>query len=100
MDRIPRRDAEDRRIRREEFGADLTGQVVTCAIAVHRQLGPGLLESVYRKCLAWELSQAGLAVEQEVDLAVVYGGVHIASGGRADMIVEGQALIELKAVER
>ena len=86
-------------MRREEFGPVLTGRVIGHAINVHRQLGPGLLESVYRRCLAWELDQAGFAVAQEVDLPVVYGGVQIASGGRADMVVEGQVLVELKAVE-
>ena len=53
-----------------------------------------------RNCLARELNQAGLVVEQEVDPAVVHGGVRIAFGGRAGMIVEGQVLIELKTVER
>lgn len=86
-------------MRREEFGPELTGRVIAGAMNVHRQLGPGLLESVYRRCLAWELDQAGLAVAQEVDLPVIYGGVQIASGGRADMIVESQVLVELKSVE-
>jgi GxxExxY protein len=78
----------------------LTGEIITRAIRVHRELGPGLFEAVYRRCLAWEFTQAGLAFDQEVDLAVVYGGVQIAAGYRADMIVEGQVMLELKSVER
>ena len=76
----------------------LTHKVIGCAIAVHRHLGPGLLESAYEMCLAYELVQAGLSVERQLELPVVYKEVRLDCGYRVDLIVEKQLLIELKAV--
>src|SRR5687767_1092711 len=78
----------------------LTGRIIGAAIEVHRQLGPGLLESAYRECLCWELQHRGIAVEREIALPLVYKGVRVDAGYRLDLIVEGSVLIELKAVER
>ena len=78
----------------------LTGRIIGAAIEVHRQVGPGLLESAYRECLCWELQHRGLAVEREVALPLVYKGVRVEAGYRLDLIVEGSVLIELKAIER
>ena len=66
---------------------------------VHKALGPGLLESVYGKCLAYELSRRGLRVETQVPLPVVYEEVTIDAGLRLDMLVEGQLILELKSVD-
>lgn len=66
---------------------------------IHRSLGPGLLESVYRKVLAYELRQANLDVKEEVEIPVVYKSVFVNCGFRADIIVEDRVIIELKAVE-
>ncbi len=74
-------------------------QVLTAAIEVHRELGPGLLESVYEIVLARELSIRGLAVERQVAVPIVYKGVRFDEGFRADLIVEGMVLLELKSVE-
>jgi GxxExxY protein len=75
-------------------------QIVDASIKVHRALGPGLLESAYQHCLAYELSKRGLRVECEVQLPVVYDGVQIDAGYRLDMLVEGSVIVENKAVER
>jgi len=75
-------------------------QIVHCAIKVHKALGPGLLESVYQKCLAYELERAGLVVQCEVPVPVQYGDVKIDAGFRADMIVEDSTIIENKTVEQ
>jgi GxxExxY protein len=80
--------------------ADLTGRIIELAIKVHRRLGPGLLEAVYEKCLCWELAHAGLAFARQVDLPVRYEDVEIESSYRADMIVEGRVILELKSIER
>ena len=75
-------------------------QIVHFAIKVHKALGPGLLESVYQKCLAYELEQAGSIVKCEVPVPVQYGDVKIDAGFRADMIVEDSIIIENKTVEQ
>ena len=79
---------------------ELTEKVIGCAIAVHRELGPGLLESTYEQCLARELSLNGVGFEMQVPLAVEYKGMHIDCGYRIDMLVEGRLLLELKSVEQ
>ena len=79
---------------------DLTASVVDAAVKVHRILGPGLLESVYLVALFHELGSRGLSVEREVRIPVVYEGVELGEGFRADIIVEGQVLLELKSVEQ
>ncbi|MGE5605610.1 MAG: GxxExxY protein [Bacteroidota bacterium] len=73
--------------------------VVDTAIAVHRELGPGLLESVYSLILEYELKQRGLNVEREVSIPIIYKGIEFDEGFRADLIVEGKVIVELKSVE-
>ena len=67
---------------------------------MHRRLGPGLLESVYESCLAWEIGQAGLVLDQQVPLAVIYGDVRLSCGYRADLIVARRLIVEIKAVDQ
>jgi GxxExxY protein len=74
--------------------------VIEVAIAVHRELGPGLLESVYEVVLARELSDRGLRVERQVQVPIHYRGIRFDEGFRADLIVEGKVILELKSVER
>ena len=74
--------------------------VVDAAVQVHRELGPGLLESVYEAVLAHELSQHGLRVERQVPVAFEWRGMRFNEGFRADIIVDGCVLLELKSVER
>jgi GxxExxY protein len=81
-------------------GEDLMRRIIGLAMRVHRRLGPGLLESVYQQCLCYELSQAGLAFEQQVRLPIRYGDVEIEFGYRADIVVGGEVILELKSVEK
>jgi GxxExxY protein len=74
-------------------------EIVDSAIHVHRTLGPGLFESTYQKCLAFELRKRGLAVECEVVLPIVYEGNTIESGYRLDMLVNRSVVIENKTVD-
>ena len=74
-------------------------RVIGCAIEVHRELGPGLLESVYQKALAIELVGSGLKIEQEVPVLISYKGRKLDEGFRADLIVEESVILELKSVE-
>jgi GxxExxY protein len=78
---------------------DISGQIVDAAMKVHTALGPGLLESAYQACLAYELRQRGLQVETEVELPVHYDGIRLDVGYRLDMLVESQVIVELKSVE-
>jgi GxxExxY protein len=77
----------------------LTREIIGAAIEVHRELGPGLLESAYRSCLARELSLRGLPFEQEKPLPVEYKGVRLECGYRLDFVVDGKVVVELKAVD-
>jgi GxxExxY protein len=76
----------------------LTEKIIGCAMAVHRTLGPGFLESVYQKALAHELRKAGLNVECEKAITVMYDGVAVGDFF-ADMLVDSSVLIETKAVQ-
>jgi len=78
---------------------EVSAVILQAAIDIHRQLGPGLLESVYQAVLAHELGKRGLRVEREVPIPVEWDGVRIEIGFRADLIVEGLVLVELKSVE-
>ena len=82
------------------LGARLSSRVIQCAVTVHRSLGPGLLENAYRACLIQELEHAGLSVRSEVPIALHYNGLEVSCGFRADLLIEGLLLVELKAVER
>jgi len=77
----------------------LTGEIIRCALAVHSALGPGLLESAYEACLAYELRAAGLAVQTQVALPVQYREVRLDVGYRIDLLVENAVIVELKAVD-
>jgi GxxExxY protein len=76
---------------------DLTSAIIGAAIEVHRRLGPGLLESAYRVCLAYELRKRGFEVVEERPIPVVYDEVKLDCGFRADLIVNALVVVELKA---
>jgi GxxExxY protein len=78
----------------------LTSSIIGAAIEVHRNLGPGLLESIYEACLGWELRTRGLAVEQQVAVPVIYKGQLLPVAFRLDLVVERAVLVEVKAVDR
>ena len=78
----------------------LTYDILNCAYKVHSNLGPGLLESVYQKCLAYELRKKGYIVEVEKELPIEYEDIKIECGYRLDLLVENKVIIELKAIEK
>jgi GxxExxY protein len=77
----------------------LSGTIVDTALDIHRRLGPGLLESVYEAVLTHELRKRGLRVDTQVAIPVVWESVHLETGFRADLIVNGAVIVELKSVE-
>ena len=77
----------------------LTEQIIGAAIEVHRQTGPGLMESAYEECLCYELSQSGLAFKRQVPLAVTYKGIQLDCGYKMDLVVEDTVVLELKTVD-
>jgi GxxExxY protein len=77
----------------------LTREVIGAAIHVHRELGPGLLESAYETCLAFELTERGVAVERQKALPLVYRGKTLNCGYRLDLLVEREVVVEIKTVE-
>lgn len=78
----------------------ITEQIIGAAMAVHRAIGPGLLESAYEACLAFELRDRGLKIEEQKPLPVVYRGVKLDCGYRLDLVVEDCVVVEVKAVEK
>ena len=90
---------EARRFSAEELKL-LTEKIIGGAISVHRQLGPGLLESVYKTCLAYELKRSGLNVESEKPLTIRYGELVIKNAYRVDLLVARGVLVELKAIDK
>jgi len=78
---------------------ELSRRVIGCAIEVHREVGPGLLESTYHQCLAFELSHADIPFQMEVPLPVRYKDVLLDCGNRIDLLVNGDLIVEIKSVE-
>jgi len=78
---------------------EIAAIIVDSAYQVHKQLGPGLLESAYEACLAHELTKRGLKIERQKEQPVIYDGIKIDVGYRIDLLVENSIIIELKAVE-
>ena len=83
----------------ENTYSDLTGKIIGCAIEVHKTLGPGLLESAYEECLTYELQKAGLKVERQKPVPVVYKDNRLDCGYRIDILVENTVVVELKTVD-
>ena len=78
---------------------ELSGSIVDAAVKIHMQLGPGLLESVYRQCLSIELQQRGLRCASEIPLPIIYSGHRIEAAYRLDLLVEDVVIVEVKAIE-
>ncbi len=84
----------------EFLNKEITQAVISSAISVHKELGPGLLESVYETCLAYELTERGHRIELQKEIPLVYRNIQFQSGFRADLIVESRVLVELKAIDQ
>lgn len=77
----------------------ITGDILNACIKIHTKLGPGLIESVYENILKYELEKLGYIVEQQKSIPVIYDGIKFEDGFRADLVVHGMVIIELKSVE-
>jgi GxxExxY protein len=77
----------------------ISSKIIGASIEVHKELGPGLLESTYETCLAYELKQIGLKVERQIALPVIYKDVKLDAGYRIDLLVENKVIVEIKSVE-
>jgi GxxExxY protein len=86
--------------RRKLVHEELTEQIIGAAIEVHREVGPGLLESAYEECLCHELHLRGLTFQREVPLPVAYKGIRLDCGYRLDIVVQEKVILELKCVEQ
>jgi len=78
---------------------DITGTIINCAIGVHKELGPGLLESSYEECLFYELVKRDLIVQKQKPLPLVYKEVKLEIGYRVDLLVENKVVVEIKSVD-
>lgn len=78
---------------------EISNKIIGCAIEVHKKLGPGLLESAYRECLSYELTQAGLNIVKEKPMPIVYKEMKLDHGYRMDILVENKVVIEIKTVD-
>ena len=79
---------------------ELSNKVLGCAIEVHRELGPGLLESTYEQCLAYELNRAGIPFKLQVELPVEYKKIKLDCGYRIDLLADDRLIVELKSVDQ
>ncbi len=79
---------------------ELSGKIIGCAIEVHKNLGPGLLESAYERCLSYELNTKGLKHEVQKELPIDYKGLMLDAGYRIHIIVENSIIVELKSCEK
>lgn len=79
---------------------EITKIVIGCAIEVHKQLGPGLLESAYQECLCYELKKKGLQIHREKGMPIIYKEIKLDHGYRMDILVENKVVIEIKTVEQ
>jgi GxxExxY protein len=84
---------------REQLNS-LTEQIIDAALSVHRELGPGMLEKAYERCLAFELADRGLHLERQKTLPLSYRGMHLNCGYRIDLLVEDLVVVEVKSIER
>lgn len=78
---------------------NLSYKITGCAITVHKELGPGLLEKVYQTCLEYELKKNGFVVEREIPVPILYQGIVVGAELRVDLLVNNYVVVELKAVE-
>jgi GxxExxY protein len=78
----------------------VTETIISAAVDVHRALGPGLLESAYEACMVYDLAKAGLKVEQQKPLPIVYRGIKLECAYRLDLMIDNEVIVEIKSVEK
>ena len=79
---------------------DLTERIIGAAISMHKELGPGLLESTYEACLAYELAEREMKFERQKSVPIIYRSIRLDCGYRVDLLVEGKVIVEIKAIEK
>ncbi len=79
---------------------ELSGQIIGAAIEVHKILGPGLLESAYEECLAFELREKRISYERQKEMPIIYKGMNLEYGYRPDLLIENSIIVELKTVDK
>ena len=79
---------------------ELSGQIIGAAIEVHRIIGPGLLESAYEECLAYELREKKISYERQKEMPIIYKGMNLEYGYRLDLLVQNNIIVELKSIEK
>ncbi|MBI2354544.1 MAG: GxxExxY protein [Deltaproteobacteria bacterium] len=82
------------------YDADLTNRIIEAAIEVHRNLGPGLIESIYETCLCHEFAERSLSFERQKEIVLTYKGISLDNICRLDLVVEGKVILELKSVDQ
>ena len=95
----PQRTTKNSQRATEMYINEITEKIIGCAIEVHRQLGPGLLESTYEACLLYELKKHDLKVKTQIGLPLIYKEIKLGIGYRMDFLVEDSVIIEIKSVE-
>lgn len=83
-----------------DLGREMSGEIIRCAINVHKRLGPGLLEKVYEECLLYELQKSEIKVEKQKCIPVLYDDLKIDNAFRIDLLVNDAIIVELKAVDK
>lgn len=86
-------------VRPREIEDNIGTEIVGAAFAVHKQLGPGLLEKVYEVCLEYELKKRGLKVERQISIPIEYDGIELREGLKLDLLIDSRVIVELKSVE-
>ena len=84
----------------EDRLSKITETIIGCAINVHRELGPGLLESAYEACLLYDLSQTKMKIESQKPLPIIYKKVKLDCGYRLDLLIEDDVIVEIKSIEK
>ncbi len=97
--RTTKKTLKTQRLMIEKTENELSNIIIGCAIEVHKQLGPGLLESAYQECLFYELTHQGLTVVKEKPMPIIYKDVKLDHGYRIDLLVNNKVVIEIKTVE-
>ena len=80
-------------------GKDITFEIIGCAIEIHRQLGPGLLESAYERCFTHELTNKGFSFKAQTEIPLAYKDITLDCGYRLDLFIEDLVIVEIKAIE-
>ncbi len=100
MSKLTAESTESAEMSQKDRLSKITETIIGCAINVHKELGPGLLESAYEACLLYDLSQTKMKIENQKPLPIIYKNVKLNCGYRLDLIIEDEVIVEIKSVEK